>query len=177
MLPLLLMLLLLLLLFPLPLLLPHSIHLYPFPWSLIRSFVLIPIHLVVLIPTRLCSSLPTHTCPHVTPIWLPHGLCLCLFNLPVPISLVACLLVHGHAPPTWLCRFPLGCIHPCPSALVPTSCPFGRCMASVLIRLHIHSRRSFTPAHFRPSFGLIWAMVGLPACSPASCLCLYRIHS
>ena len=27
------------------------------------------------------------------------------------------------------------------------------------------------------SFGLVWAMVGLPACSPASRLCLYRIHS
>ena len=53
----------------------HSICLYPFPWSLVRLFVVILTRSVAPIPTRPCSSLPIHTCPQVTPIWPLHGLC------------------------------------------------------------------------------------------------------
>ena len=81
---------------------PHGLCLclfdLPVP-MLIRSFVVIPTCSVAPIPTRPCSSLPIRACPHLTPIWLPHGLCLCLFGLLVPISSVARSLVHGHPHP------------------------------------------------------------------------------
>ena len=64
------------------------------------------------------------------------------------------------SPPARLRQFPLGRVHLCPSMLVPMSRPFGRRLASVLVRLHVRSRRSFTPARFRPSFGLVWARLG-----------------
>ena len=148
------------LLVPVSLVSRSLVHAHPHPLGCADS------HSAMFIPAYLCLS-PRHA--HLAATWplfvLVRFAC---------THFLSCSLTRSwSSPPTQLHQFPLSHVHPCPSALVPMSRPFGHHMASVLVQLHVHSRRLFTPTCFRPSFGLVWAMVGLPACSPASCLCLY----
>jgi hypothetical protein len=121
---------------------------------LVTLIVVVLVSFVVVVPAA--NPAPARTCfPGRSFVLIPTR-----SVAPIPTRLCSSLPIHA-------------CPHQSPLIYADPLPGQARLAFAWPLFVFVRSRRSFVPARFRPSFGLVWALVGLPACSPASRLCLY----